>query len=887
MCMSKKHKHHFNKKNLLDNSPVTLSYTLLKLLNKIFYTFLIGSTLLLVIAEATFKLYDPDIMQYLAMGRELVTHGFSDMCIFSYITQACQTVFFREWLFHLMTYGVYMLGSWNSLVLFQICIDASIFIVLLVHAKRSGFRIFSTSLFVLFAALIAVIRFQLRSDVFGLLMFTVFYVLISEYVQKRIYLKTVRTKIFYLLSIVLTIILWTNSHGSFPLLFIILLAYICADCAKIVWNKLLQYTYSAELQELKELTILLGLAVGAVFISPFGSKTAYSALQFFFSGYAQEQNMEWRSPFYPSDLASSSITFFKILIGISTTLFLVRIKKMRLADVLLFIPILYLSVTYVRNVALFSLVCALIFPFYFDDIANDICTRIGSKLKLIWLVFQSVVAVLLIYFCFITANSYMTNYVNFSGMNPRRFGLGMDELTFPVGAVQFIVKNHIHGNMFNDYSYGTYLNWMLYPQQKTFIDADTFSLKSLEYYNHIVSGQIPYTQVVDTYKINYFFFRYSGYDSIPLISRLYTDKNWKLVYFDEMSAIFLANTQENKHIIDTYGIDFTTGKNFDPDHLVSVKESINFSTGFSNRGLFLSNLGLHKDALHQFSNAVSLNKEDFTSFTNLGAAYYETGDTARAAEEYTLSIAIQTNFAPSHFNLGLIYQELGQKDKAITQFQRALSINRGYKFANFSLGTLFESKGDLETAKQYYQQELTVDPSSTDAQDALTRIEKGIPMPTPIALPIQDNLPSQHTDAEDIIIQRALLIKTPSDPDLHFRLGLDYGKTGNLPMAIDELQKAINLKPDLAIAHYNLGYAYNLQKQTDNALTEYELAKKYDPSFPSTYLNLADIYQIKGRNNEAVDALKTYLKLFPDSPQVEQVRQEISSIILRTTSGTH
>ena len=887
--MSKKLKPSHHEKVFIKN-PSPPRHTLLNRLNKILNVFLIGSIFLLVIAEATFKIYDPDVMHYLASGREILTHGLSDTCIFTY-TNVCLTVLPYEWLFHVMTYIIYTFGSWNGLVIFQVCIDVSIFILLFAHAKRSGSSIFSTALFLLFASQIAVERFQLRADLFGLLMFTLSYVLVSEYVQKRIYQKKSSLKLFYLFCIGITTVLWTNTHGSFPLSFVILGSFIGADIIKIAWNKFLNYDYSAQSDELKELIIVFAVTIGSAFVNPFGYKAIYGAFAFFFNVFNQpvfKQNMEWQSPFSPKDFEHLTIFFLKILIATTLILVLLRIKKIRLADVLLFFPILFIAASYIRNIALFSLVCALIFPYYTDGVGDFLQDRAGPKLKFLGKVLQNVITIMFIYFCFTMANWNWTNGINSSNPSSKRFGLGISELSFTPGAVQFIKQNHIHGNMFNDYSSGTYLNWTLYPEQKTFIDADTFSSDTLDYYNRVVGGITPYSEMVKKYKINYFFFRYMGYDSTPLISRLYADKDWKLVYFDETSAIFLANNQENKDIVNKYGIDFAIGRNFDKDHLTVVKETINLSEGFSNRGLFLSNLGLDNDALYQFTKAVAINKNNYTSHTNLGAAYYKIGDYTNAAKEYNLSIAIQPNFAPSHFNLGLIYQELQKNDDAIAQFQRALSINRGYKFANFSLGTLFESKKDIETAKEYYQQELIIDPNNNDARDALIRLEGGIvPSKSPIPNDLPPDIMTQNSTAkngsgQDIIILEALVKKTPNNADLHFQLGVAYGAAGNLTKAIEELQTAIKIKPDLSIAHYNLGYAYGLQKQTDKALEEYLLAVKYDPSFPDTYLNLADIYLNKGLYGKAVEAYETYLKLSPKSPHAEEIRQKISTI-QRTT----
>ena len=43
-------------------------------------------------------------------------------------------------------------------------------------------------------------------------------------------------------------------------------------------------------------------------------------------------------------------------------------------------------------------------------------------------------------------------------------------------AVDFIEKNHLSGNMFNEYGYGGYVTWRLYPWKKTFIDSRSLNI---------------------------------------------------------------------------------------------------------------------------------------------------------------------------------------------------------------------------------------------------------------------------------------------------------------------------------------------------------------------------------------------------------------------------
>ena len=58
---------------------------------------------------------------------------------------------------------------------------------------------------------------------------------------------------------------------------------------------------------------------------------------------------------------------------------------------------------------------------------------------------------------------------------------------------------------------------------------------------------------------------------------------------------------------------------------------------------------------------------------------------------------------------------------------------------------------------------------------------------------------------EAVRICRNVLAKFPNDAQVHYALGVALGHAGQIDAAIEELRRAICLKPDLFEAHTNLG----------------------------------------------------------------------------------
>src|SRR5215472_8797425 len=85
----------------------------------------------------------------------------------------------------------------------------------------------------------------------------------------------------------------------------------------------------------------------------------------------------------------------------------------------------------------------------------------------------------------------------------------------------------------------------------------------------------------------------------------------------------------------------------------------------------------------------------------------------------------------------------------------------------------------------------------------------------------------------------------------------------DLPEAIREAEKAIALKPNLAIAYHTLSVALNIFRRSEEALTAVEKAVELDPLAPLFQAHLGWILHCLGRDEEAWAAVKAGLELHP------------------------
>jgi len=83
---------------------------------------------------------------------------------------------------------------------------------------------------------------------------------------------------------------------------------------------------------------------------------------------------------------------------------------------------------------------------------------------------------------------------------------------------------------------------------------------------------------------------------------------------------------------------------------------------------------------------------------------------------------------------------------------------------------------------------------------------------------------------------------SPSSPQNHNNLGDLYGRRGEFEKAVEEFQRAIELKPGYADAYHNLGNTYQQMGKVDEAIESFEKAIEASPNLWQSYQNLAAIY---------------------------------------------
>ncbi|HEY2388256.1 MAG TPA: hypothetical protein VGK30_14940, partial [Candidatus Binatia bacterium] len=124
---------------------------------------------------------------------------------------------------------------------------------------------------------------------------------------------------------------------------------------------------------------------------------------------------------------------------------------------------------------------------------------------------------------------------------PLRTGWGVDAERFPVGAADFIVREHLPGPLLNNFDSGGYLLYRLYPDHRVFIAGSTsmYPASFLATYRGSVVTEPRLDALRATYGTEMVVIDLASPATAALVERLSAASDWALVFLDTGGAVFV------------------------------------------------------------------------------------------------------------------------------------------------------------------------------------------------------------------------------------------------------------------------------------------------------------------------------------------------------------
>ena len=504
--------------------------------NVLFYFPSIGNTIFLVIFlylcfTGQRLLDDGDTGFHIRAGEFIIeNHIVPKFDIFSFHTPPIPWIA-HEWLSEVLMGGVHKyFGLTGVGVLFSFTI-ATIFYLLYRFIKGNNGNILISAVLVILSAFTSYFHWLARPHIFSILLLLIWYFILEEYQYRN------KRLIYYL---PLLMMLWVNLHGGFILGFLMISVYFTGNLI----DALLSGGENKNLaKEKAKRYFSVGIfCLAAAFINPYG----YRILSFPFTLIFEKSLVNYSNEYLSPNFHHIFFIFFGAYLLFTISIFMTSKKTPTPTEIILAILFTFMSLYSCRNIALFSIIIAPILFRQIEYLLHEKNTPIFVKFKnkakkyndidrysngFLW----PVMGVILIILGIIFGN------INF---------MFDERMQKPVRAVEFLKREPIKGNMFNATEYGDYIIYSAYPQYKVFIDGriDIYMAEIFSDYQKIANFETGWENIIEKYQIQWII-----YDKDSPLSRILVEKNnWKLIYSDEATNIFVKNTDEFKYLFDKY-----------------------------------------------------------------------------------------------------------------------------------------------------------------------------------------------------------------------------------------------------------------------------------------------------------------------------------------------
>ncbi len=241
-------------------------------------------------------------------------------------------------------------------------------------------------------------------------------------------------------------------------------------------------------------------------------------------------------------------------------------------------------------------------------------------------------------------------------------------------------------------------------------------------------------------------------------------------------------------------------------------------------------------------------------------------------------ILLQPHYLEALRLLGIVRFHAGQPSEALEPLKTATEVNPKDDEATFYLGLCYLALDRDDEASKAFERLAADAPANVDELYWLVKGYSRVSsaMLTRLAGLGEDSYRMHQVRGEYFDLQNApgqaieeyekAVQLRPDLPSLHYVLGSAYWKQSSLDKAAVEFRRTVELDPRHVMAHYKLGMVLLEQNNPANALKEFRAALAEQPGLVDGYLGLGKCLYHQGEYETAVPMLERYVGLAPEDP---------------------
>jgi len=298
---------------------------------------------------------------------------------------------------------------------------------------------------------------------------------------------------------------------------------------------------------------------------------------------------------------------------------------------------------------------------------------------------------------------------------------------------------------------------------------------------------------------------------------------------------------------------------------------------YSDRGLAKWRLGQTKEAIDDFNQAIQLSPENATVYNNRGNALMDLGHPDEAIKDFDRAIALSGNYGAAYNNRGNARAALGQYKPAFHDFRKAVELMpesavpfNGRGKAHAELKRYHAAVRDLSRAISLDAKYMAAHQNRAEANLAIGKYREAA------------------EDATQVLESQG---EQPT-PELLLLRGRAYAGEKKFNPALEDLDRAIELKADLVDAYIERGMVFMQTRRFDDAIGDFTRAIQLDPQNAKAYVLRAEARLQGGTPDEtqsnvyaALNDVNQALGVTPNEPLALRVRGNVYEAFTRTSEA--
>jgi tetratricopeptide (TPR) repeat protein len=784
---------------------------------------LLGALLLAsVFALAVTQIQDYDAWTHLSLGRDIFQlRGLPATEQFNF-PSLDMSYHNAEWLFGLVFYLAYLAAGISGVILLKASIITLAFFILFKDSliprdpeSHGSLGVVTAGAGLFMILLMVRHRFVERPDLALMLFLSFTIYALNAYVYEG------RRSLYILPALQ---VLWVNMHPSIVVGAVPFGAFLAGGSLQRVLRDLLGW----------ELAVAL-----AALLNPYGTDPILAPFRLSASTFVRHEVMELEAPGI-SDFYGAPY----IVTGLLGLVFLFSLRRLSIGSVLLVVPFIQLGLSARRFVFLLAIVAAPILVRHLRLFAGRLRAGWAGRVSFA----AGVVATSLIVAVTGLLLARVGPFVD--PWTAPGFGVYYDPL--PEGPLRYLDRIGMTGRLYNTSEFGGYIAWRDYPGRIPIVDGrrrvpfglrdriqvarfDPQGLNQLQEDYGFDVAVVKYPRGTEVFK-----------GEVPDVDLALTSPDWALVYWDDLSLVYLKRAamsakiierDEYRHVKPANGLPYFRRKLRDPNQAAPIEAELR------------RNIALTRSAI---------------GYTFLGVLYNEVGSHRKAIETLSLvrDFPIRSHLKIAYAEIGLAYHVLGEMQQAIAYYKKAARYDDQPRNL-YLLGAAFEKIGNDREAVRYLERALERDRWLVAVYPVLIRAYRRLGRADRL-------LPLEAAHREALV---------HGDAEEQLRKGVRFYYEGRLREAMVALQKSIRLNPNNPAALSKLGSVYFDLGLLDKALVEQKRALDIDPDFADAHYGLALVHSKRRNHVKARTHLEEYLRVEPQGYRSRGAREQLSRIL--------